>query len=138
MKNALAALRHYLADYAEVNVLCDGRVYTGDSIPLDDTEKRPKPCVLLRGSSGQPSRRLDTIIEQSFDVICLEETAEKASRLDLAVFQAIKTLDRKIVDGVLLHNVLASPSASQEREQETLWPATRRPAVLRADEREVE
>ena len=45
MKNALAALRHYLADYAEVNVLCDGRVYTGDSIPLDDTEKRRNQFV---------------------------------------------------------------------------------------------
>jgi len=57
--------------------------------------------------------------------------------MERPVAQALKDLNREVFGGVLLHNATVASGPVQARDPETFWPAMRRQAIVRHDEREV-
>jgi hypothetical protein len=93
--------------------------------------------VIIRGSGGSPNAQLHTITQQPIEIVSLGTSHVEASTVDLAVYQVCKDLDRVTIGGVLLHNVQVAGGAQQSRNAETLWPESRRQAIIAFDEREV-
>jgi len=131
----LTALRSYLLGQQAVTDLCDRRIYVL-AMPQAELEAGPHKVVVLLASGGEMKSRR-TITEARVDVVCYGETDFEAAAMERPVAEALKTLSRETYEGVLLHNATVASGPFQARDPETFWPAMRRQAILRADEREV-
>ena len=143
MTDFLSALRSYLLAQQAVTDLCDQRVFVL-ALPREEVEadvdgksKMPRRCVVLIASGPDSPNRRRLITEAKVDVVCYGATDFEAAEMERPVAQAFKDLHREIYGGVLLHNATVSAGPFQARDPETFWPAMRRSAIVRADEREV-
>lgn len=138
MTDYLSALRTYLLSQPRVTDLCDREVYVL-SIPgsEDFVKSMPKKVVVLIPVAGDERMGLSPISHARVDSLCFGATDIEAFALSNAVSQALKDLDRKVFDGVLLHSVTISGGAAIARDPDKMWPAMRRPFTIRADERKV-
>jgi hypothetical protein len=119
----IAALVAYLEGDDRVRTLTQGRVF-GDEIPSKESKNMARKCVVVSGGGG-PTTIGDGYQEygdQRIDVRCYGETPYEASRLQLAVYRALKHLRRCIYAGVLLHWAKRSGGPLRLREPDTSWP----------------
>ena len=146
MTDYLSALRGYLMAQAGVtNLFLDdsGAVKIPEiyvlGIPSDEAWVKAMPfkCVVLVPVGGSPNPGLGFTSRANVEAVCYGESDFEAYRLERAVSEALKTLSREVIGGVLLHNATLSGGPIQARDPETLWPAMRRQFTLRADEREI-
>lgn len=131
----LTALRSYLLGQQAVTDLCDRRIYVL-AMPQEELEAGAHKVVVLLASGGDLRSR-QTITEAKIDVVCYGESDFEAAAMERPVAEALKILNRQTFEGVLLHNATVASGPFQARDPETFWPAMRRQAILRADEREV-
>jgi hypothetical protein len=131
----MSALRVYLLGCRDVTDLCGTSIYVL-SLPAEEIKLGPHQCVVLLSSGGEiHSRRATT--EARVDIVCYGETDFEAAAMERPVAEALKSLSRVVCANVLLHNATVAAGPFQARDPETFWPAMRRQAILRADEREV-
>ena len=136
MTDFLSALRTYLLGCKDVTDLCGQSVYVL-AIPKEELEAGAHEVVVLLASGGNLGNTRRAITEARVDAVSFAATDFKAMQMDMAVAEALKTLSREYVDGVLLHNVSVASGPFQARDPETGWPCMRRQAIVRADERMV-
>jgi hypothetical protein len=146
MTDYLSALRKYLLAQADVDSLCEGRVFVL-ALPAEQISRigvgnkqetlMPRKCVVVAAAGGDDNPGLLPIGRARIQVVCYAESDFEAARMERPVAEALKTLNRETIDGVLLHNATVSGGPSQGRDPETFWPAMLRTAVVRYDEREV-
>lgn len=136
MTDFLSALRTYLLAQKEVTDLCDKSVYVL-AVPREEIELGAHEVVVLLASGGNLGPTSRAITQARVDVVCFGATDFEAMQMDMAVAEALKTLSREYVGGVLLHNVTVATGPFQARDPETFWPCMRRQTIVRADERKV-
>jgi len=146
MTDYLSALRGYLmAQAAVTNLFTDasGAVKIPEiyvlGIPSDEAwiKAMPFKCVVLVPGGGPSNPGIGFTTRANVEAVCYAESDFEAARLERAVSEALKTLSREVVGGVLLHNATLVGGPIQARDPETLWPAMRRQFSIRADEREI-
>ncbi len=143
MMDFLSACRSYLLAQKPVTDLADQRVFVL-ALPRDEVEadaegksKMPRQCVVLLSSGPDSPNRRRQIGEPKVEWVCYGATDLEAAAMERPVAQAFKDLNRELVGSVLLHNATIAAGPFQARDPETGWPAMRRSAIVRADEREV-
>ena len=145
MTDFLSALRAYLLGCQAVTVLLNSDVNVGPTqsvyvlaLPAEEiaTGKAHKIVVLL-SSGGSLGKMRNSITEARVDIVCYGETDFEAAKLDRAVAESAKQLQRQLYLNVLLHGATVASGPLQARDPELFWPAVRRQYILRADEREV-
>jgi len=140
MTDYLSALRGYLMAQASVTSLFAGipDIYVL-GIPSDEAwiKAMPVKCVVLVPTGGAQNPGIGYTTRANVEAVCYGESDYEAYRLERAVSEALKTLNREVVGGVLLHNATLVGGPIQARDPETLWPAMRRQFSIRADEREI-
>jgi len=135
MTDILKALIVFLKADSDVTALAGERVY-GNEIPPEEFEQRqPHKLALIVQSGGIERNRFLPIAEPRFDVWSFGETYYEAGKLDRAIYDALKALDRKTADNVLLHGIALSGGPFQVRDDRTNWPAKWRSITVSADER---
>ena len=146
MTDILSALRGYLMGRADVtNLFVDasGAVKIPEiyvlGIPSDEAWVKAMPikCVVLVPAPGAANPGIGFTTRANVEAVCYGESDFEAYRLERAVSESLKTLNREVVGGVLLHNATLVGGPIQARDPETLWPAMRRQFSIRADEREI-
>lgn len=143
MTDHLSALRKYLLGKADVIALCEQRIFVM-ALPAEEIIKpgttealMPRKVVVILASGGDANPGMRPIARARTDFVCYGESDFEAARMERPVAEALKTLNRELIDGVLLHNATVAGGPFQARDPETFWPAMRRTAVVRFDEREV-
>jgi hypothetical protein len=143
MTDFLSAFRLYLLGQQAVTDLLNSDVTKGPTMnvyvlamPAEEIEVGAHKVVVLLASGGEMNGRR-TISMPKIDMVCYGETDFEAAVLERAVSESVKCLQRQTYGGVLLHNATLSSGPMQARDPETFWPAMRRQAILRCDEREV-
>ena len=135
MTDFLSALRSYLLAQKAITDLCERRVYAM-ALPADEIKYMPRKAVVLVASGGE-FRGSRVTGRPRIDAVCYGETDFDAAKMERPVAQALKELQRETYNGVLLHNATVADGPFQARDPETFWPAMRRQAIIRVDEREV-
>src|SRR5690554_352661 len=88
--------------YLAANVpMIEGRAYGGEMDP-GEVRRQPRKAVVVRASGGDapPTLPLRT---PTFDVWCIGETKFEAERVEAAVYDALKSMQRVVVGDRLLH-----------------------------------
>ena len=145
MTDFLSALRAYLLGQQPVTDLLNADVNAGPTqgvyvlaMPAEEIDgKTAHKIVVLLASGGPLGKMRHTTTEARVDIVCYGETDFEAAKLDRAVSEAVKNLQRQFISNVLLHNATVASGPIQARDPELFWPAVRRQIILRADEREV-
>jgi hypothetical protein len=142
MTDFLTALRAYLLAQKDVTDLC-GRAVFVLAVPQEELTRESstgvvgahKIVVLLASGGEMKGSSSRTVTAAKVDVVCYGETDFDAAKLERAVAEALKSLNREVCEGVLLHNVTLASGPTQARDPEIFWPVMRRQAIVRADER---
>src|SRR5690606_25066250 len=83
---------------------------------------QPRKAVVVRASGGDapPTLPLRT---PTFDVWCIGETKFEAERVEAAVYDALKSMQRVVVGDRLLHwaQLIGGPHSGFDRDSE--WPS---------------
>ena len=137
MQLILGALRTALLDDAAVQAIVVGRVYW-QRLPSEVAARavrgdRP-PSIVLRQTGGQVGEPRDPLQGQDIDVISWGDTIGGLAKLDAAVVGALSTVQRRVVDGTLVHTV-SHGGATYGSEPETGWDYLVRPYEVVFDER---
>jgi hypothetical protein len=132
----LTALRSYLLGQQAITDLCGRSIYVL-AMPKEELELGPHEVVVILASVGKLGAMRRTITEARVDLVCFGATDLEAAILEMPVAEAMKSLNRELWEGVLLHNATVASGPFQARDPETFWPCMRRQAILRADERKV-
>lgn len=135
MTDFMSALRVYLLGSKQVTDLCGTAIFVL-SLPSEELKKGAHKCVVLMSSGGDFNPRR-AITEARVDIVCFGETDFEAAAMERPVAEAMKQLNRVVCANVLLHNATLASGPFQAKDPDTFWPAMRRQAILRADEREV-
>jgi hypothetical protein len=121
----VTALRDYLLQAPDVQVLTGGRVFGGE-LPRDEVEEMPRKCILIEpsGSLGAFGRGYQEYGDQRFDVVCYAETPFEAHKLWRVVHPLLKQLTRAVRADCLLHWAAPAGGPMPLRDPDTDWPAT--------------
>lgn len=134
MTDVLDALIVFIKADSEVMILAGDRIY-GAELPRDETKNMPRKVAVLTEAGGIERNRFLPIAEPRIDIWSYGETYHEAGKLDRAIYQALKDLDRQTTDDVLLHGVALSGGPHSMRDSETGWPLKVRSVTVSADER---
>lgn len=122
---------------ATIAALCADRVY-GIEIPQHEIERQtPRKFLLIVESGGIEHNRFLPVAEPRFDLWSFGETYHEAGKLDRAVYDVLRIMDRKTISGTLLHGAALSGGPFPVRDSDTGWPAKWRSIVLQLDARAV-
>jgi hypothetical protein len=135
MTDFMSALRVYLLGIKTVTDICGTSIYVL-SLPAEEIALGAHKCVVLMSSGGEINSRR-AVTEARVDIVCFGETDFEAALMERPVAEAMKQLSRVVCANVLLHNATVAAGPFQAKDPDTFWPAMRRQAILRADEREV-
>lgn len=118
------ALVVILQDDPDVAAIAAARVYGGE-LPRDINTDMPEASVVLTPAGGGAlGRAYQQYGDVRVDVTCYGSTAREAARLQTAVYQAFKQLQRTVAAGCLVHWARRSAGAVQGRDPTTQWPST--------------
>lgn len=137
MTDTLKAIIAFLNTSADVVALVGARIY-GDEVPQAELQRQePRKFVVIESAGGIDQTYYKRITRPRFDVWAFGETYYEAGRVERAVFEALKLLDRVTISNTLLHGVTLSGGPMIDRHPATSWPAKWRAVVVFADERVV-
>jgi len=134
MMDVIEALIGFLKADAGVAALASTRIY-GAVLQRDEIKQMPRKTAVLRYAGGIEHNRFSPIAEPRVDIWSYGETDYEAGRLDRAIYDALKGLDRKTTNNTLLHGVALSGGPLMMHDSETEWPARVRSVTVYADER---
>lgn len=135
MIDPLAALRQVLLADPAIQDLCETRVYIAE-LPPDEVKNQPRKTVLFAPTGGVESRGTSPIMRSRFISYSYGESLVEAGRVDRAVQDCLKHLQRRTVDLALIHAVFPARSATG-RDANTGWPLQYSTMTVIFDEREV-
>jgi hypothetical protein len=135
--DALAAMRTLLLADPAITDLCEIRVFAGE-LPQGEVKDMPRKCIVIVASGGMERTATDPLIRPRFDLYAYAETYYEAGRVDRAIYDTLKTLQRQRVGDALLHSVALSGGPMQVRDPDNGWPIMWRSVSVTADEREIE
>jgi hypothetical protein len=133
MTDVYAALRALLRAEPTITDLTD-RVYVGE-IPREEVTELPGKVIVLAPSGGMEHNQLLPLLDPRIDLWSLGETYYEASALDRAVFEVLRHIVRKTINGVLIHSIGWSGGPFMVRDDLTGWPSLWRSIVVNADAR---
>ena len=137
MTKSIEALIAFFKTDSDIYVLCGERMY-GEEIPKKETDRQePRKFVLIVESGGIEHNRFLPIMEPRLDLWSFGETYHEAGKLDQAIYDAIKNMDRKTILSTLLHGATLSGGPFPVRDSDTGWPAKWRSITVQMDERTV-
>jgi len=116
----IAALRKLLL--SETGVTDYTTVIGGAELPEDEIENMPQQAIVLHGSGGPQEEGTVDIVKPRVDVFCYGKTYVEAGEVDRAVFDVLKHLSRRTINGVLLHSVACGGGPIQAKHAGTGWP----------------
>ena len=122
--DVLKALIAILGADADVAALTAQRVFALE-LHKEETKSMPRHAVVLKlagGGTGIGSRSYVPVGTIRVDVWCYGKTPVEANRLQRTVHPVIKSIKRKIQDGVLIHSCLQSGGPISLRDGDTQWP----------------
>lgn len=134
MTDAVAVLRRLLMDEAAVQDLVGEEIFASE-VPADTIREikeqggAPRKLIILSAAGGQEKRDTSLVIRPRLLIWCYGESYHEAGRLDLAVFELLETLERRMVDGVLVHCALPGYPTTV-RDADSKWPAQQRTVTL--------
>lgn len=134
MTDIIAAVLTFLKADAGVSLLVGSRVYAGE-MPRDEMDDMPKKIAIIRYAGGMEHNRFLPIADPRIDVLSYGETYYEAGQVDRAIYDALKALNRRTVDDVLLHGVALSGGPYMLRDGSEGWPYQARSITVTADER---
>lgn len=117
----IGALRAFLLADAGVTAITTN-VYAG-SLPRSVIEANATPtCVILRRAGGGSIGSPNNFGDKRIDVDCYGVNEKAASDLYDAVYAALKGLQRKVVNQVLLHWANCVADGTSGHDPQTTWP----------------
>lgn len=131
----LEAVIQFLKTQTEITDLAEDRIY-GAELPQAVIENRaPQKICLVTETGGFDTDFYVRRTEANFSVFCFGETYHEAGKLDRAVAEALKLMDRVTTqNGALLHGATPSGGPTSVRDSDTNWPAKWRTLVVYASE----
>jgi len=134
--DAIEAVRSVLLEDA---ALADLTTYIyGAEFPDDEAMNMPRKCVVLAGAGGLQDNGTVDIVKPRIDIYSYGETYKQAGRVDRAIYDVLKHLARKTINGVLLHSVACGSGPYQVKHAGTGWPAVWRSYQVTAADIETE
>lgn len=126
MKDAIGALRNYLAAQVEITALVSTRIFVNrlprEEIEAADTFHPPKMLV-IRQSGGDGKADLLPTDRPTITVLCYGETDYEADRVRRQVWSKLSNLDRVRQDDVLIYNANPTGGPIPLVDPDVVWPA---------------
>ena len=118
----ISALVAFLTADAGVAALVVGRVY-GVELDSDETPNQPRNAVLVKPVPAAGMRvGYMALGSNSYDIWCLGPDPYQAGQVRLAVYEALKLLNREISNDTLLHWAQEIGGVISFRDPDTDWP----------------
>lgn len=118
-----SALRTLLLANGTVVALVGARVRALE-LHADDAKTMPQACIVLKPAGGPGGEAYQDYGRSRIDVICYGATLDESLDVYLAVYPALKSIQRAKVAGVLLHSAEVSSKSSTARDPVKEWPVT--------------
>jgi hypothetical protein len=120
----IAAVSSVLLADADVAALAGVRVY-GGAVPDTAKTAMPQACVVVKPAGGAGAGEGYMQWGRSrVDTYCYGASLHEAWNVYLAVYGALKQLQRQVADGVLLHSAAVLSKGALGVDPETQWPVT--------------
>lgn len=133
-----AALIEILKADADTAEEVGTRVF-GDELPRGQTASMPRKCIVIRSAGGViPTWAAFTLpLEvQRVDLLCYGETQFAADEVRRAAFGAMRAIQRKLSNGVLVHWAQPAGGAAHGRDgPDSDWPFKWNSYQVMSDER---
>jgi len=123
------------ADATITNLI--GEKVFGEEIPRDEIVNLPSKMIAVVSAGGVEKNQTSSTISARFDIWCYGETKYEARLLSRAAYDALKTVERVTIDGMLIHSVALSGGPHPYRDPDTGWPAMIRSVSVIADDRSI-
>jgi len=136
MTDILTALVARIKADPTVNVLSAGRVYEAE-LPRSESGSMARKAAVVSLAGGYETNMNLPISSPRMEVWSYGEDYYQASTLDRAIYDVLKSLNRVVSEGVLLHSVGISSGPTQYRDPVNGWPAMIRYITVLADDRDV-
>jgi hypothetical protein len=119
----VGALVRYLLDDADVAAIVTMRGF-GAELPAAEAAAMPRAAFVLRPSGGAPltSGSFAEVDAQRIDLFAYGHTPSLAGQLADLIGLKLRRLDRRTIDGTLVHWVKSAGGYSSGREPDTDWP----------------
>ena len=127
-----AAVIAYLKDTPSVSSWVDGRIY---GYELDvDADETWLPCIVVSAAGGVSPDWYIPLSRRRFDILCYAQPepykddpsrsygAIQAIDIDLAVYEALKYLDRAVAMDTLIMSALHEGGPHDMRDRDGRWP----------------
>ena len=131
MTEIMESIVAFLKADSGISALVGTNVYPVE-LPRELVNDMPIETVIVRIEGGQQDRGTGPIARVT---MVFESTGEKfyqAGQVDKAVFSALKNLNRKVFENILLHSALPN-MPNLGRASVTGWPVVTRTATVIAD-----
>ncbi len=119
-----------------VMTLTGGKIY-GGKIAREEVENMPEKTIAVKDAGGLERNQTATTISRRFDIICYGETDYEAGVLERAVYDALKSVERVAISGMLIHSATVNGGAFPFEDPDMGWPAKIRTTSVLADERTI-
>lgn len=141
MRDAIGALRDYLAGLPAIAALVETRVFVNrlprETIEAEEDAFHPRKMLVIRQAGGAAKSDLMVTDDQSITVLCYGETDLEADRVRREVWQTLVTLSRVNQNGVLIHHVNPTGGAVPLVDPDIVWPAVAQNFSMKADVLEI-
>lgn len=135
MKDAIGALRNWLATQSEVSTLVGTRIFVNrvprETIEAEDTF-HPQKILVVRQAGGSPKADLLCTDDQAFTVLCYGESDLEADSVRRAVWEKLVNLSRVRQDTVLLYHSNPTGGAVPLVDPDIVWPGVAQNFTLKA------
>lgn len=126
MRDAIGALRNYLAAQPDISALVDTRVFVNrlprETIEAEDTF-HPRKMLVIRQAGGAGKADLLPTDDPTVTALCYGESDLEADSVRRAVWDNLVNLDRVTQDDVLIHHCNPTGGALPLRDPDIVWPA---------------
>ena len=116
MVDYIKAVIEYLKTDTDVTALVDTRIYGGE-LPQDEIGEQPRKAVVIVASGGAEDNSYLPIIRPNIEVYCYGETYFEAGKVDRAVFDAMKSIDREVAGGAIIFSATCTAGGIQLRDE---------------------
>lgn len=121
MVDGILAVIAFLKSDVGVSAVAGDRIY-GIEVPKAEIDNMPRQTTVIRASGGSQARDYIPVSTIRIDVFSYGETHSKAAALDLAIYDAMKSLRRTVTGSALIHNAESNAGPISLRDPTTNWP----------------
>ena len=136
MTDIISALVARIKTDPTVSALSAGRIYEAE-LSRSESEVMARKAAVVSLAGGFETNMDLPISSPRMEVWSYGEDYYQAGVLDRAICDVLKSLNRVVSEGVLLHSVAISGGPSQYRDPGNEWPVMIRNITVLADDRDV-